>query len=64
MFNKPPPPTNRAVYEVMWKNTVQPGRPEMTIYVPSDGRAGGNIKGTPAFKTLNMLVYQVFGGEA
>ena len=22
---------NRAVYEVMWKNTVDPGRPQMTI---------------------------------
>jgi hypothetical protein len=23
---------NRAVYEVMWKNTVQPGRQQMTIW--------------------------------
>ena len=31
MFNKsPPPPENHAVYEIMWKNTVQPGRPQMT----------------------------------
>jgi len=22
---------NRAVYEIMWKNTVEPGRPQMTI---------------------------------
>jgi hypothetical protein len=22
---------NRAVYEIMWKNTVQPGRPQMTV---------------------------------
>jgi hypothetical protein len=22
---------NRAVYEIMWKNTVQPDRPQMTI---------------------------------
>ena len=21
---------NRAVYEIMWKNTVEPGRPQMT----------------------------------
>jgi hypothetical protein len=24
-------PKNRAVYEIMWKNTVQPDRPQMTI---------------------------------
>jgi len=24
-------PENRAVYEIMWKNTVQPGRPRLTI---------------------------------
>jgi hypothetical protein len=23
---------NRAVYEVMWKNTVQPDRPQVTIW--------------------------------
>ena len=23
---------NRAVYEVMWKETVEPGRPQMTIW--------------------------------
>jgi hypothetical protein len=23
---------NRAVYEIMWKNTVQPGRPQMAIW--------------------------------
>jgi len=23
---------NRAVYEVMWKNIVEPGRPQMTIW--------------------------------
>ena len=23
---------NRAVYEIMWKNTVDPGRPQMTIW--------------------------------
>jgi len=28
--NYPPPPENRAVHE-MWKNTVEPGRPQMTI---------------------------------
>ena len=22
---------NRAVYEIMWKNMVEPGRPQMTI---------------------------------
>ena len=25
-------PKNRAVYEVMWKNMVQPDRPQMTIW--------------------------------
>ena len=24
-------PGNRVVYEITWKNTVQPGRPQMTI---------------------------------
>ena len=24
-------PQNRAVYEIMWDNTVQPDRPQMTI---------------------------------
>jgi len=24
-------PENRVVYEIMWKNTVEPGRPQMTI---------------------------------
>jgi hypothetical protein len=24
-------PENRTVYEVMWKNVVQPDRPQMTI---------------------------------
>jgi hypothetical protein len=23
---------NRAVYEIMWKNMVEPGRPQMTIW--------------------------------
>ena len=23
---------NRAVYEIMWKNIVQPGRPQITIW--------------------------------
>jgi hypothetical protein len=22
---------NRAIYEIMWKNMVQPGRPQMTV---------------------------------
>jgi hypothetical protein len=26
------PPKNRAVYEIMWKNIVQPGRPHMTVW--------------------------------
>jgi hypothetical protein len=25
-------PENRDVYEVMWKNMVEPGRPQMTLY--------------------------------
>jgi len=31
MLNKSPAPDNRAVYEVLWKNTVQPDWPQMTI---------------------------------
>jgi hypothetical protein len=27
-----PPPKNRATYEIMWKNTVEWGRPQMTIW--------------------------------
>ena len=29
LSNSPPPTENRAVYEVMWKNTAEPGRPHM-----------------------------------
>ena len=25
-------PENRDVYEVMWKNMVQPDKPQMTVY--------------------------------
>ena len=25
------PPENRAVYEIMWRNMVEPGRPQMTV---------------------------------
>jgi hypothetical protein len=25
-------PKNRSVYEIMWKNTVEPGRPQMAIW--------------------------------
>ena len=28
--NSPPPPQNRAVYEVMWGNMVEPDRPQIT----------------------------------
>jgi hypothetical protein len=28
----PPPPENRAVHEIMWKNTVEPDRPEIRIW--------------------------------
>jgi hypothetical protein len=31
IFNKIFSPENRAVYEIMWKNMVQPDRPQMTI---------------------------------
>jgi len=30
--NSPPPPLEyRAVYEVTWKDTVEPGRPHVTM---------------------------------
>jgi len=32
MFNDSPPPENRAVYEIMWKNIVETDRPQMTIW--------------------------------
>ena len=28
----PPPPENRTVYEIMWKNTVERGSSQMTIW--------------------------------
>jgi len=33
VFNKhcPPPPENRAICEVLWKNILELGRPQMTI---------------------------------
>ena len=35
MFNHspspPPPPENRAIYDIAWKNTVEPDRPQMKI---------------------------------
>ena len=30
MFSNPPPPENLAVCEIMWKNIVEPGSPQMT----------------------------------
>ena len=27
-----PPPRNCAVYEIIWKNVVEPDRPQMTIW--------------------------------
>jgi hypothetical protein len=32
MFSNFFSPENRAVYEVMWKNVVEPDKPEMTIW--------------------------------
>ena len=32
MFSNFFPPENRADYEIMWKNIVQPSRPQMTIW--------------------------------
>jgi len=33
LCNLPPlPPEIRAVYEIMWKNIVDPGRSQMTMY--------------------------------
>jgi len=34
--NPPPPPEKRDVYEVMWKNVVEPGMPQMTIWGMQD----------------------------
>ena len=30
--NPPPPPENLAVYEIGWKNFVEPGKPQMAIW--------------------------------
>jgi hypothetical protein len=32
MFSNPPSPENRAVYEIIWKNVVDPARPQMTVW--------------------------------
>ena len=32
MLNNSPPFENRAVYGIMWKDTVQPDRPQITIW--------------------------------
>ena len=32
MFSNSPPPENRALYEIMRKNMVERGRPQMTIW--------------------------------
>jgi hypothetical protein len=37
--NSPPPPENPAVYEIMWKNVVEPGRRQMTIWRMRVGQA-------------------------
>jgi hypothetical protein len=31
MLNNTFPPVNRAIHEVMWKNMVDPDRPQITI---------------------------------
>jgi len=31
IFSNFPPPENHVIYEIMWKNIVEPGRPQMTI---------------------------------
>jgi hypothetical protein len=32
VFNNFPHPQNRAVHEIMWKNIVEWGRPQMTVW--------------------------------
>ena len=32
MFNNPPSPGNRTIYEMMWKMIVGPGRQQMTVW--------------------------------
>ena len=32
LFKNVFPPENRAVYEIMWRNMVEPDRPQTTIY--------------------------------
>jgi len=32
MLTNPPPPENLRVFEVMWKNMVDPDRPWMAVY--------------------------------
>jgi len=31
MLSNSPPPENRAVYGIMWKNIIEPNRPQTTI---------------------------------
>ena len=32
MFSDLPPPESRSVYEIVWKNTVEPDRQQMTVW--------------------------------
>jgi len=31
VFNNSPPPENHAIFEIMWNNLAQPGRPQMAV---------------------------------
>ena len=42
---------NRAVYEIMWKNVVKPGRPQMTIWSMGIARLISNA--TDTLRTSN-----------
>jgi hypothetical protein len=50
--NIPPPPENRAVYEIMWGDIVQPGRPHMTTQHGACALQAGNLG--PQTHTQNM----------
>jgi hypothetical protein len=52
----PPPPGSRAVNEIMWKNIVDPGRPQMAIW-----RMSFACRITKAADThSNMLILLLF----
>jgi len=54
-------PENRAVYEIMWKNIVQPGRPQLTIQYGACPMHAGYPR--LEIRTANMQYLLIFHGN-